>query len=93
MIKFINLSKDEPYQIFKNTYDEALKKNQEAIDAVCISSFDINQNQPDARYVNLKYIKGDEWIFLVIMKDQKIINSENAIIFQPHFTGRKLTPK
>ena len=63
MIKFINLSKDEPYQIFKNTYDEALKKNQEAIDAVCISSFDINQNQPDARYVNLKYIKGDEWIF------------------------------
>ncbi len=63
MINFINLCNEKPYQIFRDIYEESLKKNQEAIDAICISSFDKNLDQPDARYVNLKYIRNDEWIF------------------------------
>ena len=81
MIKFINTSSDEPYERFKYLYHKALKNNQEAADAVCISSFDSSTKQPDARFVNLKYIVGDEWIFFSNYNSPKSeqFNSSNNI--------------
>lgn len=63
MIKFKNLSNDQPYQIFYEYYIKALKKNQDTIEAISISSYDKSSNQVDSRYVNLKYIFNNEWIF------------------------------
>tara|TARA_A100001015_G_scaffold320327_1_gene446286 strand:- start:509 stop:1108 length:600 start_codon:yes stop_codon:yes gene_type:complete len=63
MIKFINLSDETPYQKFKEFYHEALNKNQSCIEAVAISSFNSEADEVDSRFVNLKYIAKDEWIF------------------------------
>ena len=63
MIDFIEPSTEKPYQIFFEAYNEALKSNQPAIEAIALSSFDKKLNQVDSRFVNLKYIVKDEWIF------------------------------
>lgn len=63
MIKFINDSKNKPYIKFKEEYKKAVSNNQHAIEAISISSFNKDLNEVDSRYVNLKYILNDEWIF------------------------------
>jgi len=63
MISFSHISHDEPYQVFKNLYDKALKEQQVNIEAVAISSYDIGRNEISSRYVNLKFVLNDEWIF------------------------------
>ena len=63
MIKFINLSTSEPYNLFTDFYNDALNSNQKAIDAIVISSFDQDSNEVDSRFVNLKYINNEDWIF------------------------------
>ena len=44
MISFFDISRDEPYKVFKNLYDEALKKQQDSIEAIAISSYDKQRN-------------------------------------------------
>ena len=63
MIKFINLLNDEPYKMFNNFYSKAYKKSQKNIEAIAISSYDSKKNQVNSRYVNLKYINEDRWVF------------------------------
>ena len=63
MIKFENLSKDKPYSIFKKKYDEAINAGQKDIEAISISSYNINTKEVDSRYVNLKFIKNNKFIF------------------------------
>lgn len=63
MVKFINLEKETPYHLFLELYKKAKDSGQENVDAICISSFDNNNKEVDARFVNLKYIKGDRWFF------------------------------
>lgn len=63
MIQFNNLNKKMPYQLFKEKYDEALNAGQQGIEAISISSFNKNLNEVDSRYVNLKFISNDEFIF------------------------------
>ena len=63
MVEFINISEEKPYQKFKDLYKEAYDKKQAAIEAVVISSFNSNSNEVESRFVNLKYIVNDEWIF------------------------------
>ena len=63
MISFFDISRDEPYKVFKSLYDEALKKQQDSIEAIAISSYDKQRNEISSRYVNLKFIINDEWIF------------------------------
>ena len=63
MIEFIRISSDAPYERFVFLYEKAVKNHQHAPDAVCISSYNEKLKQPDARYVNLKYIVDNEWIF------------------------------
>lgn len=63
MIELRNLSKDQPYRAFVELYEGALMKNQPSVEAVVISSFNNKTNEVDARFVNLKYIIDDRWIF------------------------------
>ena len=63
MIQFNNLSKEIPYQIFKERYDEALQADQKNIEAIAVSSYNTNIKEIDSRYVNLKFISNDEFIF------------------------------
>ena len=63
MIEIKNISKEIPYKTFESFYNKAKENNQQAVDAICISSHDPEINQSDARFVNLKYIINDEWTF------------------------------
>ena len=63
MIQFNILNKEIPYQLFKEKYDEALNAGQKGIEAISISSFNKEANEVDSRYVNLKFITNDEFIF------------------------------
>lgn len=63
MINFININKDLPYSTFVGKYNDALLQNQNFIEAVVISSYSTSSQEVDSRYVNLKYIKNNEWIF------------------------------
>lgn len=63
MIQFINLNKEAPFQLFKKKYDEALSADQKSIEAISISSYNKEMNEVDSRYVNLKFISNDEFIF------------------------------
>ena len=71
MIEFNNLNQEMPYLLLKAKYDEALNIGEKNIEAISISSFNAKKNEVDSRYVNLKYIRNDEFIFLPIMTLQK----------------------
>ena len=63
MIELINLNQEIPYQLFKEKYDKALSARQNGIEAIAISSFNKDVCEVDSRYVNLKFITNDEFIF------------------------------
>ena len=63
MIKFDNLKQEKPYLLFKVKYDEALNAGQKGIEAISISSFNAKIYEVNSRYVNLKFITNDEFIF------------------------------
>ena len=63
MIQFNNLNTEIPYQFFQEKYDEALNAGQCGIEAISISSYNKELNEVDSRYVNLKFITNDEFIF------------------------------
>jgi pyridoxamine 5'-phosphate oxidase len=81
MIEIINISNDRPYQIFKNFYDSALLTKQKSIEAISIASFNSNSNEVESRFVNLKYIIDNEWIFFSNYQSPKAMdfNSHNQI--------------
>ena len=63
MIQFKDLNQEIPYLLFKAKYDEALKEGQKSIEAISIASFERKINEVNARYVNLKFVANDEFIF------------------------------
>ena len=63
MIKIESLNNDEPYLKYQELYDLALSKNQNQIERILIASFNTDLKEVNARYVNLKYVIKDEWIF------------------------------
>jgi pyridoxamine 5'-phosphate oxidase len=63
MIKFIKLSRQKPYSRFKTEYLKALQKNQNLIEAISISSYESNDKFVDSRFVNLKFVHGNKFIF------------------------------
>jgi pyridoxamine 5'-phosphate oxidase len=81
MIKFINLSKEEPYETFKEKYIQAIDSGQHNIEAIAISSFDKVVNEVDSRFVNIKFIDKDEFIFFSNYDSPKALsfNSHNQI--------------
>ena len=63
MIELTNISKEEPYLVFKSLFDKSLKENQKNAEAFCIASHSSHSKEVDARFVNLKFINGKEFIF------------------------------
>ena len=63
MVTLIDLSVDKPYKAFKELYEKALQNNQSNIEACAISTFNKDLDEVESRFVNLKYIVNDEWIF------------------------------
>ena len=81
MIKFQFISKEIPYLLLKEKYDLALSADQKAIEAISISSFNKNFDEVDSRYVNLKFILNDEFIFFSNYDSPKAtaFNSHNQV--------------
>lgn len=78
MIQFNNLCQDSPYLLLKEWYECAHNANQKNIEAISISSFNKEKNEVDSRYVNLKYIDNDKFIFF------SNYNSPKSQDFQSH---------
>jgi pyridoxamine 5'-phosphate oxidase len=81
MIQFNNLNPEIPYQFLKEKYDEALNAGQRGIEAISISSYNKEIGEVDSRYVNLKFITNDEFIFFSNYDSPKAssFNSHNQI--------------
>ena len=74
LIKFIDTISDYPYTLFKIKYEEALKAGQKNIEAVSISSYCKKKNEVDSRFVNLKFIENDKFIFFTNYNSKKASN-------------------
>ena len=81
MIQFNNLNQEIPYLLLKVKYDEAVDACQKGIEAISISSYNIKAKEVDSRYVNLKFISNDEFIFFSNYDSPKAssFNSHNQI--------------
>ena len=81
MIEFNNLNQEIPYQLLKEKYDEAFNTGQKAIEAISISSYNKEMGEVDSRYVNLKFITNDKFIFFSNYDSPKAaaFNSHNQI--------------
>lgn len=78
MIKFKNLNNETPYLLFKEKYDEAINAGQQNVEAISISSFNTKIHEVESRYVNLKFVSNDEFIFF------SNYNSPKAKSFNTH---------
>ena len=81
MIQFNNLNQEIPYELLKEKYDDALNAGQKGIEAISISSYNKEISEVDSRYVNLKFISNDEFIFFSNYDSPKAFsfNSHNQI--------------
>lgn len=63
MIIFKNLNDGAPFSLFKEKYDQASNVGQQLIEAICISSYSKEFKEVNSRFVNLKFVEHDEFIF------------------------------
>jgi pyridoxamine-phosphate oxidase len=78
MIELNKIIDAEPYIIFNNYYMDAISKNQQSIEAMSVSSYNKDLDEVESRFVNLKYINMDEWVFF------SNYNSKKAKDFNTH---------
>ncbi len=71
MIEINNLNNSKPYDLFQKYYDKACINKQSNVDAILVSSFNKLDNEVHSRFVNLKYIINNEWIFFSNYQSQK----------------------
>jgi len=93
MINFNNLNQEIPYLLFKAKYDEAVDAGQKGIEAISISSYSKEISEVDYRYVNLKFILNDEFIFFSNYNSPKAssFNSHNqiaALVYWPSINAQ-----
>lgn len=81
MINFVNNSLETPYIKFREKYDAASTANQKLIEAISIASFSSTTNEVDSRFVNLKIIDGNKFIFFTNYDSPKSIqfNTHNQV--------------
>ena len=63
MINFLNPCHEKPYVLFESLYQKAIENGQKGVEAISVSSYNELLKEVEARYVNLKYIDNNEWIF------------------------------
>lgn len=78
MITFTNPSKHTPFLIFKEKYNKAQIHGQIAIQAASISSYNNLKKEVDSRYVNIKFLDKNNFIFFTNY------NSPKSISFKSH---------
>jgi pyridoxamine 5'-phosphate oxidase len=88
MIQFNNLNQDTPYLLLKEKYDEAVDAGQKGIEAISISSYNKEKCEVDSRYVNLKFVSNDEFIFFSNYDSPKasafkLHNQISALVYWP----------
>ncbi len=97
MIEFKNLSKEQPYQIFKKKYDEASNAGQKNIEAVSISSFNKEKEEVDSRFVNLKFVDKKKFIFFTNYDSPKSVafksHKQVSALFYWHATNNQVRMK
>ena len=86
MITFKNINTNEPFIKFKEKYDEALSLGQPNVEAISIASFSSKKNEVDSRFVNLKFVDNENFIFFTNYDSPKSSqfkshNQISAIIF------------
>lgn len=81
MIKFNKLNQEAPFLLLREKYDLALEKGQKGIEAISISSYNKIENEVNSRFVNLKFVINDEFIFFSNYNSPKSVafNSHNQI--------------
>ena len=77
MIEIINISEEIPYKKFIDLYNEALSAGQNPINNIAISSYDTDLSKVCSRYVNLKYIQENQWIFFTNYQSNKAYQFKN----------------
>ena len=83
MISFINPSKEKPFLLIKEKYHGSIKKKSKKYSKpISISSYSKTDSLVDSRYVNLKFIDGEDFIFSRIMNHLNLNNLKNIIRFQ-----------
>jgi pyridoxamine 5'-phosphate oxidase len=78
MIKFNNINEEKPYLLLKSKYQEAVHAGQVNIEAISIASYNSKTQEVDSRFVNLKFITNDQFIFF------SNYNSPKALAFNSH---------
>tara|TARA_X000000950_G_C13916742_1_gene661411 strand:- start:401 stop:997 length:597 start_codon:yes stop_codon:yes gene_type:complete len=74
MIILQNINESQPYNIFTSHYQKALDSEESNVEAASISSFNINKNEVSSRYVNIKLINDDKWIFFTNYHSPKALS-------------------
>jgi pyridoxamine-phosphate oxidase len=70
-ISFFNKNTSEPYLKLYSLYQKAIANKQGSIDAISISSFNAINKEVESRFVNLKHIDDEDWIFYSNYNSQK----------------------
>ena len=73
MIDLRKIGTDRPHQLLQSFYEEALSSKQNNIEAILIASYSLTRNEVDARYVNLKFIIENDFIFFSNYQSPKAI--------------------
>ena len=86
MIKFKNMCLEKPYLILRDKYDAAVKEGQINVEAISIASYSKQKMEVDSRFVNLKFIDEQQFIFFTNYNSPKSIsfdshNQISALIF------------
>ena len=90
MIEIIKKNNSLPYKDFLEYYYDAIHAGQKNIEAVCISSFNHITEEVQSRYVNLKYINNNEWIFFSNYESPKSIDLKAILKLALYFIGKIL---
>ena len=77
MIDIKNINKEGPYLILQKKYLEALDAGQENIEAISISTYNSDKDEVDSRFVNLKIIKNEDFIFFTNYNSPKSLAFKN----------------
>ena len=89
MIQFRKIEKSEPYKKLQDYYLSAIESTQESVEAILIASYSSKSNEVDARYVNLKAVDGNKFIFFSNYKSAKSFQFKShpqisAVLFWPN---------